>query len=75
MLVAVDQTRLQYWARRPVTRRSAPSPRMLAAATGAATELEEVCALLLLLGEGGRRLLEPAEIAELTAKYGSFWDL
>ncbi|MFF7330186.1 hypothetical protein [Streptomyces sp. NPDC008150] len=49
--------------------------RDLAAATGAATELEEVCALLLLLGESERRLLEPAEIAELTAKYGSFWDL
>lgn len=49
--------------------------RDLAAATGAATELEEVCALLLLLGESERRLLLPGETAELAEKYGSFWDL
>jgi hypothetical protein len=49
--------------------------RDLAAATGAATELEEVCALLLLLGESERRLLLPGETAELAERYGSFWDL
>ncbi|WP_435137625.1 class II aldolase/adducin family protein [Actinacidiphila sp. bgisy144] len=47
----------------------------LAAAVDAATELEEVCALLLLLGESGQRLLTAPDIEELTTRYGSFWDL
>ncbi|MEW2545948.1 class II aldolase/adducin family protein [Streptomyces sp. NPDC047002] len=51
------------------------SGRDLAAAVDAAIELEEVCTLLLLLPEGGRRLLAPPQIAELTARYGSDWDL
>ncbi|BBA97104.1 putative aldolase [Actinacidiphila reveromycinica] len=44
-------------------------------AVDAATELEEVCALLLLLAEGERRLLSAPEIEELTTRYGSFWDI
>ncbi|WP_129842018.1 class II aldolase/adducin family protein [Streptomyces sp. RFCAC02] len=46
----------------------------LAAAVDAAVEIEEVAALLLLLGERERRLLAPEEIEELTGRYGSPWD-
>lgn len=46
----------------------------LAAAVDAAVEIEEVAALLLGLGQHRPRLLEPAEIRELTAKYGTPWD-
>ncbi|MFI6347888.1 class II aldolase/adducin family protein [Streptomyces sp. NPDC050560] len=47
----------------------------LAAAVDAAIELEEVCTLLLMLSDGERRLLTAPEIAELTGRYGSDWDL
>lgn len=47
----------------------------LRAAVEAAVELEEVSALHLLLGERQQRLLEKGEIAELTARYGSPWDI
>ena len=46
----------------------------LAAAVDAAVEIEEVAALLLGLGQHRPRLLAPAEIGELTAKYGTPWD-
>lgn len=49
--------------------------RGLAAAVDAAIELEEVCALLLLLSGSELRLLQPHEIAGLTARHGSDWDL
>jgi 3-dehydro-4-phosphotetronate decarboxylase len=44
------------------------------AAVEAAVELEEVCALLLLLGDRERRLLTEDEARELAARYGSPWD-
>ncbi|RKN41223.1 class II aldolase/adducin family protein [Streptomyces hoynatensis] len=53
----------------PVT--SGPS---LAAAADAAIELEEVCALLLLLGGREGRLLAPGEAAGLAERYGTPWD-
>ncbi|MEU8150941.1 class II aldolase/adducin family protein [Nonomuraea sp. NPDC048901] len=43
------------------------------AAVEAAVEVEEVCALLLLLGDREPRLLADAEIRELTGKYGTPW--
>ncbi|GAB2685418.1 aldolase [Saccharopolyspora gloriosae] len=46
----------------------------LAAAVDAAVEIEEVSALLLRLGSHRPRLLEPEQIRELTAKYGTTWD-
>ncbi|MFE3738826.1 class II aldolase/adducin family protein [Streptomyces sp. NPDC059096] len=45
----------------------------LRAATEAAVEIEEVSALLLLLGAHPTRLLTTAEAAALAAKYGSYW--
>ncbi|MFC5823623.1 class II aldolase/adducin family protein [Nonomuraea insulae] len=45
------------------------------AAADAAVEVEEVCALLLLLGDREARLLTAAEIRDLTGKYGTPWDL
>ena len=44
-------------------------------AVEAAVELEEVSALLLLLGEREPRLLRDAEIRDLTSRYDSVWDL
>ncbi|MEV0388267.1 class II aldolase/adducin family protein [Nonomuraea sp. NPDC050643] len=45
------------------------------AAVDAAVEVEEVCALLLLLGDREPRLLTAAEISDLTGRYGMPWDL
>ncbi|MCA1219717.1 class II aldolase/adducin family protein [Streptomyces sp. 8L] len=51
------------------------SGRGLESALDAAIELEEVCALLLLLSGHGQRHLSPPEIEELTARYKTPWDL
>ncbi|MEU4659288.1 class II aldolase/adducin family protein [Streptomyces sp. NPDC023723] len=45
----------------------------LRAATEAAVEVEEVCALSLLLGDRPVRLLTPDEATALAAKYGTYW--
>ncbi|MFE3826871.1 class II aldolase/adducin family protein [Streptomyces sp. NPDC059092] len=45
----------------------------LRAATEAAVEIEEVSALLLLLGTHPTRLLTSAQAAALAEKYGSYW--
>ncbi|WP_320782111.1 class II aldolase/adducin family protein [Streptomyces sp. CRN 30] len=45
----------------------------LAAAAEAAVEVEETCALSLLLGDRPVRLLTPPEAAALAAKYGTYW--
>jgi 3-dehydro-4-phosphotetronate decarboxylase len=45
------------------------------AAVEAAVELEEVCALLLLLGDREPRLLADGEARELAARYGSPWEV
>ncbi|MGW7518140.1 class II aldolase/adducin family protein [Streptomyces sp. NPDC054796] len=47
----------------------------MGAAADGAVELEEVCALRLLLGGGEQRLLADGEITELTGRYGSPWDV
>jgi 3-dehydro-4-phosphotetronate decarboxylase len=45
----------------------------MAAAVDAAIELEEVCTLLLSIGDRPMRVLTPAETAELAEKYDSPW--
>ncbi|OEV07924.1 class II aldolase/adducin family protein [Streptomyces nanshensis] len=47
--------------------------RTMSAAVAAATELEEVSALLLLLGDRTPRLLPPGVAASLARRYGSPW--
>ncbi|XVV33257.1 class II aldolase/adducin family protein [Streptomyces sp. CA-100214] len=46
----------------------------LRAATEAAIEVEEACALHLLLGDQPVRLLTPEEATALATKYGTYWE-